>query len=53
MLVARRSRTPSASASMRPPFSSPSTVVVGSDAGANAPGPVIVLRSVDGEPSPQ
>ena len=37
---------------MRPPFSRPSTVVVGSDAGANASGPVIVLRKVEGEPSP-
>ncbi len=35
---------------MRPPFISASTVGVGSDAGSNAAVPVIVPRTVDGEP---
>lgn len=38
---------------MRPPLSRPSTVGVGSDAGANAAVPVTGLRTVDGEPWPQ
>ncbi len=38
---------------MRPPFSRPSTVGVERVAGSNAPVPVTVLRSDEGEPWPQ
>ncbi len=48
--VARRSRIPSVSPPMRPPFIRPSMVGVGSDAGANAAVPVTELRTVEGEP---
>ena len=52
MSVARRRRTPSVSPSIRPPFMRPSTVGVDSVAGANASGPVIVVRSTDGDAWP-
>ncbi len=53
VFVARRRRMPSGSASGRPPLRRPSTVGVGRVAGANAAGPVTVLRTSDGEPWPQ
>ena len=52
MLVARRSRTPSASPETLPLFIRPSTVCDGSCAGLKAAGPVIVLRTVAAEPRP-
>src|SRR6476646_1891034 len=53
MFVARRRRRPSGRLSMRAPLRRPSTIGVERVAGAKAPVPVTVVRTVDGDPWPQ